>query len=119
MIKTNVVHTLEAALYDDSVTLSLRSFGCTLGAEDLRVLAKWADDQAERIERNAARITAADIKDGAVFYAGGTDWRKVVQVHDDRFIVVDRRGRTHWPMMSAEKIVSAIEGFGYTKVKRA
>jgi hypothetical protein len=73
----------------------------------------------EKERAEAKKITLADIKDGAVFYAGGTQWRKVIELHDMRFMVVDRTGTVHLKLTSADAVVAHAAEWDYRKEKQA
>lgn len=94
-----------------------RTFPYVFSAKDVREIAERLVKLADEAEARKSKIKVSDIVDGAVFYSGGTAWRKVVRVHEDRFIVVNNKGGIEVPINSAAFVAAVANDNRYTEVK--
>jgi hypothetical protein len=82
-----------------------------------REAASFIDILITKLEAEA-RITIEDIEDGAEFWSCGTEWRRVVELHPGRFMVLDRFGNTQQPLTTAGHVLDLALCCGYTKEKQ-
>jgi hypothetical protein len=98
------------------------SLPCLMSLKEAREFANQLVDLCDAIEKERAeakKITPVNIEDGAVFYADGKDWRKVIELHDMRFVVVDRFGTVHKKLCSAVEMAAHANEWNYRKEKQA
>lgn len=94
-------------------------------AEEAERIAKTLLTLAAKVRREeqekARTIRAEEIVDGAVFYASGLYWRKVIELHPGRFMLVSNTGAdvSLDTLASAGERAAYMTSEGYTREKAA